>query len=258
MSVGHVPIHVVKNARQQVAPAPKLDVTSLFMQTASLTSAPLGDFQANRLFSLPLLVDTKSMDFLMTTLMHGGSGTRDETPLLRLILLSECLVMEEKAPLLTQVPTRVGGDLVHTSVTRTNYSEGQPEGMIMVVDLVQFLRMMFERMKGLGGEAFLNETWGTTTAIAPIRSEMRSTGPYIWSFVTTAYWNSRIKYTFRCQSVADVTKKVDITTFPNASLGAVDGEVNVLLVLTDQELKTNGHMGINIANNDVKILGTSA
>lgn len=77
------------------------------------------------------------------------------------------------------------------------------------------------------------------------------------SFVNTLYWNARTKYIFECSPFSDDEEKVELITIPNASLGVVDGEVNILLVLVDQVVKTNGRITFDVKDQKIPAVGSS-
>lgn len=88
-------------------------------------------------------------------------------------------------------------------------------------------------------------------------SGLRSAAPYVLSFVNSLYWNARTKYVFECKSLEDDPEVVDLITIPNASLCVVDGEVNVLLVLVDREVKSNGQIFFDLAGQPAPVIGSS-
>ncbi|KAH7941383.1 hypothetical protein HPB49_012856 [Dermacentor silvarum] len=256
----HLPARVVCIAQHLAGATNELEVTSLFQQL-SLNDTPVGDFQAGRLFSVPMARDTRAMACLVAALAQGVSGTKDEAPFLRAVLISECLIKAVNVPLATQLPVRVAGDLKVTGVKRmvAKYSSSAPDGKIMAVDLARFMSMY----ANVGATEpcfaeFLRDTWGNSTAVVPFRTDLsglRAAGPYILSFLDTMYWNARTKYVLECCAFASADDKVDLITMPNASLGVVDGEVNVLLVLVDQVVKTNNRLELTIGDQKVPVTG---
>ncbi|KAH8025438.1 hypothetical protein HPB51_007960 [Rhipicephalus microplus] len=248
--------------RDQEAVSPgEIELSPVFDHIMSTLSQPIGEFAANRFFSLPGTIDTPAMMTITSHLNSLSSMVRDEAPMVRCGLLNELVVAADNIEKLTQLPTRFGPSMQLQRVTRrvVGYGDGVPTGKIGCIDLSTYARI-------LGGTFVLQGeyeplgpgTWGAGTAVVPIKTNdlgCRWAVPYLLSFVGSEYWNQRVWYSLRCidHLAPEGQKEVDIQTAPYASLSHVPGGENILIVLLDTEHRLGQARIFDIARSGVRV-----
>lgn len=87
-----VPMRFVRIDPQLRAGVTGLDTTERFRAIAEVLSRPIGDFQGNRFFAFPAMLDTKAISLLLEAVRTSTGSQRDEEVYLRCMLLSETML----------------------------------------------------------------------------------------------------------------------------------------------------------------------
>lgn len=239
----------------------EIEMTPIYDHIMSTLSQPIGEFAANRFFSLPGTIDTCAMMTVTSHLNALSTLVRDEAPMVRCGLLNELVIAYNSIKRLTQLPTRFGPSLQLRGVTRRVIGSGGgvPNGKIGCIDLTTYTRIIGGTFFFEGEyEALGPATWGAGTAVVPIKVNdlgCRWAVPYLLSFVGSEYWNQRVWYTLQCVDhlAPEEEREVNITTAPYASLSHVPGDENILIVLIDTEHRLGQHRNFAIARTRVRV-----
>ncbi|KAL3224234.1 hypothetical protein MRX96_049607 [Rhipicephalus microplus] len=184
----------------------RIEVTDRYRAMADVLSKPIGHFQANRFFEFPAMLDTKAISQLVEAVRSSAWAQSDEAVFLRCMLLSEVIVSSDKMKRMTHVAARYATDTFITTIERHVgiYGAATPSGAVAAVDLTFFAALMTRKALYPRRSKFGVDTWGSQTAIVPIKMEhsgSRAVLPYVLSFLTTRYWSQRVGYNVTVQEI---------------------------------------------------------
>ncbi|CAN8031992.1 unnamed protein product, partial [Ixodes persulcatus] len=179
------------------------------------------------------------------------------------MLLSETLVEPNKMRRLTHVGSHIAIDCSVTEITRNmgSYGKAAPDGLMFAVDLGLYSDLMTRKavLSGQTNESFGIDTWGTLTAVVPVKYEYSGTRgllPYSLSFVSTAYWTQRVGYTLRLSEIeADNPGELEAGCVPRAAQALIGGPSNILFVVVDVEVHPTDVTGLEVGTEVVRVVG---
>lgn len=263
--LGECPTRNVRVDHQLRAGVVGVEVTDRFRTIAEVLSRPIGDFQANRFFEFPAMLDTKAISQLVEAVRTSTGTQRDEAVYLRCMLLSELAMDGDNMKKLTHVETRFALDGKLTKLERHvgSYGDACPNGVIAAIDLSLFSALMTRKTTYQGRSKFAFDEWGGNTAVVPIKMEYsnsRSLLPYALSFVSSTYWNQRVAYKATITELgATAPRTVMLDCLPRAGQAVVGGPVHVLFVVIDVEVHPNDTVRIGLGGGkSVEVLGRSS
>ncbi|KAH8025143.1 hypothetical protein HPB51_003985 [Rhipicephalus microplus] len=243
----------------------RIEVTDRYRAMADVLSKPIGHFQANRFFEFPAMLDTKAISQLVEAVRSSAWAQSDEAVFLRCMLLSEVIVSSDKMKRMTHVAARYATDTFITTIERHVgiYGAATPSGAVAAVDLTFFAALMTRKALYPRRSKFGVDTWGSQTAIVPIKMEhsgSRAVLPYVLSFLTTRYWSQRVGYNVTVQEIgATAPRTFQIDCLPRAGQALIGGPENLLLVVIDIEVHPGNSVRFALGGGgSVEVLGKSA
>lgn len=81
-----------------------LQTTERYRAISEVLSRPIGDFQANRFFTFPAMLDTRAVSVLVEAVRSSTGTLRDEAAYVRCMLLSELVTSHKKIAKVTHRP----------------------------------------------------------------------------------------------------------------------------------------------------------
>lgn len=259
------PMRLVRIDPQIRAGTGDLQVSERFRAIAEVLSRPIGDFQANRFFTFPAMIDTRAISVLVEAVRSSTGTLGDEAAYIRCMLLSELVMQPNKVPKVTHMATRAAIDVKPHAYGRQvgDYCLNTPNGRIAAVDLTYFAQLLTRKMNMTQTRArdFGVDTWGSVTAVVPIFMEYSGSSaltPYGLSFVSSLYWNQRVGYYISVSSIDDDTKcDFDLYCVHRAGQVVVGGPTNILFVVLDIEVHADDQVSLEVGSTKVQILGRS-
>lgn len=261
-----MPMRLVRVDPQVRAGTTGVQTTERFKAIAEVLSRPIGDFQANRFFAFPAMLDTRAVSVLVEAVRSSTGTLRDEAAYVRCMLLSEVITRTTRIGKVTHAVTRVAIDIRPTQYFRQvgAYTSIIPDGVMAAVDLTRFAQLMTRKgeMSATMSKQFGIDTWGTTTAVVPIMMEYSGTKaliPYALSFVTTKYWNMRVGYgaDVKVMGTTNPPPPNDIKAYflHRAAQVMVSGPQNILFVVLDIEVTPSDSVSLEIGSLKVQVFG---
>lgn len=170
-----MPMRMVRVDPQVRAGTVGLQTTERFKAISEVLSRPIGDFQANRFFTFPAMLDTRAVSVLVEAVRSTAGTLRDEAAYVRCMLLSEIVTRSTRIGKVTHGVTKIAFDLRATEYFRQvgQYTTTVPDGTIAAVDLTRFAQLMTRKaeMSPSMTRVFGIDTWGSSTAVVPILME---------------------------------------------------------------------------------------
>lgn len=258
-----IPMRHVRVGPQLRTGTTGLEVSERFRAVAEMLAKPIGDFQANRFFSFPAMLDTKAVALFVEAVRSSTGSNQDEAPYLRCMLASEVLVDQEKMRKLTHVGSHIAIDSIVNEIERNmgSYGRAAPDGLMYAVDLSFFSDLMTRKttLPAATNGSMGIDTWGNLTAVVPVKFEYsgsRGLPPYSLSFVTTAYWTQRVGYTLKLSEIGvSDSREIEAGCVPRAAQALVGGPTNILFVVIDIEVHPSDVVELDVGTQAVRVVG---
>lgn len=262
---GSIPMRIVRVGPQSRCGVVGLETTEKFRVITEQLARTFGDFQANRFFSFPAMLDTKSMALLVEAVRTSTGSKLDEAAYVRCMLLSEALVNENKMRKLSHIASHIAIDLRIGNIVRNmgTYGRAAPNGLMFAIDLGCYAALTTQKiaMSEENNPNFGIDTWGSLTAVVPVlleHSGSRALMPYSLSFVTTAYWTQRVGYSLDLIQIGvDHPRTARAGCVPKAAQAMISGPTNILFVVIDAEIHPSDTMSLDVGGINVSIVGRS-